>query len=297
MLEIPAKSCKVCIVPVPTVRRQRLARQLRQLRERAGLTLEDVAARTDVATSTLSRIETGQIGAKPIIVKAMLDLYGVAGADVEALVQLARDARARGWWHKYLDVIPGEYADYIALEAEATAVFNYEATLMPGLLQTEGYYQEIGRSRSDFDGVSEHVRDRLMELRLTRQRRLTEPSPLRFHGIVEESLLRRVVGSEDVMREQLEHIQQLARLENVTVQVIPTVVGSHPGLLGGFSLLTFDDPDHRPDVGYADFVAGQIFLQHEQDVTRCQALFAYLSNVALSNEESLELVGSVAGSL
>jgi hypothetical protein len=261
------------------------------------MTLEDVASRTDVATSTLSRIETGQIGAKPIIVKAMLELYGVSGPDAEALVQLARDARARGWWHKYLDVIPAEYADYIALESEATVVYNYEATLMPGLLQTVGYYEAIGRSRSEYDGVSEQVRTRLTELRVGRQRRLTEPSPLEFHGIVEETILRRVVGGEEVMREQLEHIAELARLENVTVQVIPEVVGSHPGLLGGFSILTFDDPDHRPDVGYADFVAGQIFLQHDQDLARCHSLFAYLSNVALSTEKSMELVESIARSL
>jgi transcriptional regulator with XRE-family HTH domain len=296
-LEIAAKSCKVCIVPASTVRRQRLASQLRQLRERAGLTLEDVAARTDVATSTLSRIETGQIGAKPIIVKAMLDLYGVAGADAEALVQLARDARARGWWHQYLDVIKPGYADYIALEAEAEAVYNYEPTIMPGLLQTAAYYEAIGSAGADLDSVPADVRSRLTELRLARQRRLTEWPPLRFHAIVEETLLRRVVGDEDVLREQLEHIGQLARLENVTVQVIPERVGSHPGLLGGFSILTFDDPEHRPDVGYVQFIAGQVFLQAEQEVARCHDLFRYLSTVALSNGESMELVASVAGSL
>jgi transcriptional regulator with XRE-family HTH domain len=295
-LEIAAKSCKVCIVPAPTVRRQRLASQLRHLRERAGLTLEDVAIRTDVATSTLSRIETGQIGAKPIIVKAMLDLYGVAGADAEALVQLARDAKARGWWHQYLDVIKPGYADYIALEAEAEAVYNYEPTIMPGLLQTAAYYDAIGSAGADLDSVPADVRSRLTELRLARQRRLTEWPQLRFHAIVEETLLRRVVGDEEVLREQLEHIGQLARLENVTVQVIPERVGSHPGLLGGFSILTFDDPEHRPDVGYVQFIGGQVFLQAEQEVARCHDLFRYLSTVALSKGESMELVASVAGS-
>ena len=174
---------------------------------------------------------------------------------------------------KYLDIISPGYADYIALEAEAAAVYNYEPTIMPGLLQTASYYEAIALSRSEFDAVPEDVRSRLVELRLTRKRRLTQAPPLRFHGIVEETLLRRMVGGDDVMREQLEHIESLARLENVTVQVIPEMVGSHPGLLGGFSILTFDDPDHRPDVGYADFIAGQMFLQHEQEVARCHALF------------------------
>jgi transcriptional regulator with XRE-family HTH domain len=277
------------------MRRRRLASQLRQLREQAGLTLEQVGARTDIAASTLSRIETAQIGAKPVNVRALLGLYGVTGADAGALIQLAREARRRGWWHSYSDVISAEYADYIALEAEAVAIYNYEATIMPGLLQTSDYYQAIGRS--EFYHEPDKPLSRRIEVRLRRQRRLQESPRLRFHAILEESILRRVVGGPDAMRTQLDHICDIVRLENVTVQVIPERLGSHPGLLGGFSILTFEDQDHRPDVGYTDFIAGQVFLHHEEEVARCHALFAYLRNVAFGTERSLELVASVARSL
>ena len=260
------------------------------------MTLEQVASSTDIATSTLSRIETAQIGAKPVNVRALLSLYGVTGEDAEALVQLARDARQRGWWHAYSGVISAEYADYIALEAEAVTVLNYEPTIMPGLLQTAAYYQAIGASRSEFDDLPDGTIERRTEVRLERQRRLRTSPTLTFHAILEETILHRVVGGAEVMREQLAHICEIARLENVTVQLIPERVGSHPGLLGGFSILTFDDPDHRPDVGYADFVAGQVFLQHEQEVARCHAVFTYLSTMAMSNEKSAELVASLAGS-
>jgi len=279
-------------VAAPSVRRRRLASQLRQLREHAGLTLEQVASRTDIATSTLSRIETARIGAKPVNVRALLAMYGVDGPDAEALVQLARDARQRGWWQSFADVVSSRYADYIGLESEAKVVRNYEPTIIPGLLQTKEYYLE--RALQELGDWTADDRQRRAEVRITRQRRLVAEPSLIFHAIIEESTLRRPVGTSELMQRQLQHLVDRASLPNVTLQVISEGVGVHPGLVGPFSILEFEDRVHQPDVGYAEFIGGQIFLDQTDDVHRCSALFSHLSNLALSEDESVGLISRLA---
>ena len=136
----------------PTVRRRRIARELRQLRERAGMTLDVAARQLDMSKSNLSRIENAQIGIKPRDVRAALALYQVTGADAEALIEIARGAQQRGWWQNYSDVLPEWFEFYVGLEAEAATLRTYEAESVPGLLQTEAYAREIYRLTAGEDG-------------------------------------------------------------------------------------------------------------------------------------------------
>ena len=131
---------------VPTLRRRRLAAELRRLREEAGISLDQAAKLADLAKSTLSRMETAQIGTRPLTVRALMTIYGIPDAEAESLVQLARDARKVGWWQTYSNVIPSQHADYIALESEAAVIHSYEPQLVPGLLQTERYARELIRT-------------------------------------------------------------------------------------------------------------------------------------------------------
>src|SRR5580700_3740582 len=130
----------------PTIRRRRLALELRRLRETAGLTCEQVAEHLECSASKISRVETGRVSVSPRDVRDMLDLYDVPGEQRESLVQLARDSRQKGWWHAYSDTMMPQFATYLGLESAASEIRIYEVSLIPGLLQTEDYARAVIRS-------------------------------------------------------------------------------------------------------------------------------------------------------
>jgi len=132
--------------PSPTVRRKRLGIELRQLREQARLTCEDVGQRLDCSGTRISRMETGRISVRPGDVRELLEIYGVLGEEADALVQLAREARRKGWWHTYGRVLPTWFEPYVGLESEAAALRDFQCMVVPGLLQTKEY----ARARSPF---------------------------------------------------------------------------------------------------------------------------------------------------
>jgi transcriptional regulator with XRE-family HTH domain len=154
----------------PRVRRRRLGMELRQLREDAELTIEQVAARLEVSDSKISRIENGQVGATPRDVRDMVTLYGVAGQRLDNLMQLARETREKPWWNEYSDLQP----DAAAFEAEASSILMFAPMLLPGLLQTPGYARAVLREIL-FDLPPEEI-DRRVEFRIKRQARLADSS-------------------------------------------------------------------------------------------------------------------------
>src|SRR6184192_417707 len=157
----------------PTVRRRRLASELRRLREAADLTIDEVGEKLECSASKISRIETGHVGVTPRDARDMLALYGITGDEKEALVQLAREARKKGWWHAYNEVFTGAF---VGLESDASSLHTHQALLVPGLLQTEGYIRAVVRAtRPD---APEMEVERRVRARLTRQKLLlSEPNP------------------------------------------------------------------------------------------------------------------------
>ncbi|MCM0676191.1 helix-turn-helix domain-containing protein [Micromonospora phytophila] len=220
----------------PTVRRRRIARELRQLRERAGMTLDVAARQLDMSKSNLSRIETAQIGIKPRDVRAALALYQVTGADAEALIEIARGAQQRGWWQSYSDVLPEWFEFYVGLEAEAATLRTYEAEAVPGLLQTPAYAQEVFRRTAGEEGI-----ERKVAARLRRQDVLHRDDPVELSVVLNEAVLCRPVGGKPVMGEQLTHLAKVAQLPNVTLQVLPFASGGHPAMNAPYVILTFAD--------------------------------------------------------
>lgn len=278
---------RVAPVATPTLRRRRLAAELRRLRETAGLRLDQAASEADLAKSTLSRIETAQIGCRPVVVRALLTLYGVSGPEAESLIQLARDAKQRGWWQAFGDVLTSQYADYISLESEALSVRNYEPLFVPGLLQTPQYARAV--IHAVLVSATEEEIERRVEVRTARQQRLTASVPVDFWAIIDEAALRRPTGTPEIMRDQLAHIVEMMRLPNVTVQVLPTAIGAHPGMVGSFSVLEFPD-QQQPDVVYVDCVAGELFLESESDARRVNMLYNHLRTKALDRDTSSDLI-------
>ncbi|RZQ63176.1 helix-turn-helix domain-containing protein [Amycolatopsis suaedae] len=269
----------------PTVRRRRLAGELRRLRESAGLTIDEVGEKLECSASKISRIETGHVGVNPRDVRDMLELYGLSGDQREALVQLAREARTRGWWHAYNEVFTGTF---VGLEADASSLCAFQALLVPGLLQTERYARTVIRAmRPDADEVEIKRR---VAARMARQELLTDPAPPQYWAVIDEAVLHRMVGGTEVMTEQLSRLLDVATMPHVTIQVVPFGAGAHPGMEGPFLILGFPE-QADPDVVYVDSTSSGVYLELPDDVRRYTMMFDHLRAAALRPDDSVQLIG------
>jgi transcriptional regulator with XRE-family HTH domain len=265
----------------PTVRRRRIARELRQLRERAGMTLDVAARQLDMSKSNLSRIENAQIGIKPRDVRAALALYQVTGNDAEALIEIARGAQQRGWWQNYSDVLPEWFEFYVGLEAEAATLRTYEAEAVPGLLQTEAYAREVYRLTAGEEDL-----DRKVAARLRRQDVLRGDDPVELSVVLNEAVLLRPVSEPAVMAEQMGHLETVAQLPNVTIQVLPFNAGGHPAMNSPYVLLTFADAADAAVV-YLENLSTGLALEEAAQVRSYSLVHERLRRLALDPAASL----------
>jgi transcriptional regulator with XRE-family HTH domain len=270
----------------PKVRRRRLGIELRQLREDAQYTIEQVAARLEVSDSKISRIETGQVGATPRDVRDMAALYGVTGQRMENLMQLARETREREkpWWDEYKGDLLFDFAAY---EAEASNILIFSPMVLPGLLQTADYARAIIREIR-FDLAPEQI-GRRVEFRMKRQALLTAPNPPILWAVIDEAVLRRMIGGPRTMREQFEKLVEIARLPHVTVQLLPFSVGAHAGLDGPFFIIHYDEPTDR-DLVYFEHTGREHFLDDSRAITLYSSLFDHIRAAALKPDDSIKLL-------
>ena len=269
----------------PTVRRRRLAAELRKLREKSSLTADQVSKEVGISKSTLSRIENAQVSVMVPVARSLLTLYGVAADDIEALVQIARDARKRGWWHAYDQVLPEWFSTYVGLEAEANEIKTFQTQLIPGLLQTPDYARAV-ISAEHPDAPAAEI-DRRVELRMRRQEL---DSPPRLWAIIDESVLRRPVGGASVMRAQLERLAEANGQPRVNIQVIPFAAEEYGSMGSSFSILNFSTPD--PGVVYLEYRSGSLYLDGDQ-VIEYTHLWAHLTAVALGQRASTAVLRRV----
>jgi transcriptional regulator with XRE-family HTH domain len=275
----------------PTVRRRRLASELRRLREAAGLTIDEVGDKLECSASKISRIETGHVGVTPRDVRDMLELYPIDPDAREALVQLAREARKKGWWHAYNEVFTGSF---VGLEADASSLHAYQALLVPGLLQTEDYTRCVHKAIRP-DQPDDEI-ERRVAARLARQKLLTDPQPPEYWAIIDEAVLHRTVGGPQIMRAQLNRLTETAQLPHVTLQVLPFGVGAHAGMEGPFLILGFPE-QADPDVVYVENTTTGSYLEEPSDVYRYTLMFDHLRASALNTSETLRVVKEAADRL
>lgn len=273
-----------------TLPQRQLARALRRLWEEAGLSLEEAAPKLDWSASKLSRIENAQQGVDVHWVRSMLDLYDVGGAQWTEIIDLVRATKQKGWWHAYGLGNEG----YPALEADAAVVHDYQLGYIPGLLQTADYIRAV--SRGTPPPRTEAELDRTVQIRLFRQRRLTEDPLLELVAIVDETALRRPIGEAEVMRQQLWHLVGQAALPSVCLQVLPTSLGAHQGLSGSFSVLGFADPD-EPAIAYVENAVGATHVHKDAEVRGYKLVFDRLRSEALSPHDSVALLERLAADL
>lgn len=269
----------------PTVPARRLGRELKRLREGTGKTQAEVAEWAGTYSTTISKIETGDRNAPLSVLKLMLQLYEVDAAHAEYLTQLAQQARQPGWWADYGDAVPSWFMEFVGLESAAGEVWTYEQECIPGLLQTSGYSEAMTLDSST--GSSESA-EGFARVRATRQQRLGGDAPMLLRAVLSEAALYRQVGGPEVMREQVARLRDMASRPNITVQVLPFSVGAHPGMTGPFTMLRF--AERSMDMVFLEQRGGGIYLERPVDVDVHEADFERLSDLALSEDDTVSLI-------
>ncbi|MEQ4715569.1 helix-turn-helix transcriptional regulator [Nonomuraea sp. B19D2] len=292
LAEMPGKEA---VRSGPTALRILVGAQLRRFREASGISREDAGYAIRGSHSKISRMEGGRTSFKMRDVADLLSLYGVADtAEREALLALAKQANEPTWWHDYRDVVPDWFEDYLGLEQDAALIRTYEVQFVPGLLQTEEYARAIFSLGNKGDSA-ERI-ERRVEVRMRRQRILAPPMSHKLWVVLDEAALRHRVGSPEIMRDQLEHLDRMAAQPNITVQVVPFTSGWAVGGVGPVTILRFPQAELR-DVVYLEQLAGAQYLAKESEVLPYQRLMDELGVHASPAPDTPAILRQIIGTL
>jgi transcriptional regulator with XRE-family HTH domain len=275
----------------PTVLRMILGSQLRRLREAAGVTPDQAAWELRASRSKISRMEHGRVRFKDRDVADLLTLYGITDEKLRArMLASAQDANAPGWWSKYGDLLPDWFEEYLGLEGAASVIRTFELQFVHGLFQTQSYARAVtllGHKTAPAEEI-----DRRVSLRIKRQDILASPEPPQVWSVMDESVLRRPVGGRAVMRAQLDRLAEMARLPQVTIQVIPFGGGGHAAAGGSFALLRFAEPE-LPDIVYIEQLTSALYLDDRQDIDHYREVMNDLSTEALTPDGTTQFIAEI----
>lgn len=273
----------------PTLRRRRLAAELRRLRAERGMSSTEVAREVEWSPGKLTRLERNE-GRRPSPrdVQDLCRVYQTDDRITGYLMQLARDGRRKGWWDPYDKMLSEAMTTFIGLEAEASSVLIFEPLAVPGLLQTDAYARAVIRGGPV--KIADDQVEMRAEIRLRRQKALLDDEhALQIVAVMDEAALHRQVGGCPVMGPQIEHLREMARLPNVTLHVIPFSAGAHAGMSSSFNILQFPEPTDQ-DAVFADLVAGEMFIEEPSEVKRYHAAFLHLVGAAVGAGDTLALL-------
>jgi transcriptional regulator with XRE-family HTH domain len=242
-----------------------LGRRLQDLREQAGISLEQAGRALDVTHATIRRMEKAEVGLKLPYVEKLLTTYGVTSTDeISGFLALAREANRPGWWHSFRDVLPDWFSAFVSLEGEAAVIRAYEPHYVPGLLQTPGYARAT--LRAGMPHASAEEIDRLVTLRIERQSLVRKKQAPLLWFVMDETVLRRPIGGRAVMREQMDALIEVAELPNVRLQIMPFSAGPHPAMYGPFHIFRFQLQE-IPDIAYVESLVGGVYFDERDDVS------------------------------
>lgn len=272
----------------PTVGRRQLAQDLRRHRAAAGRTIEDVARHLECSPAKVSRIETGAVKVGVHDLRAILELYGIDGPQRDELFALVRQARERGWWQAFADVVPANSGTFYGLEDGATSISQHSVSLVPGLLQTEAYARALIGS---VPGAGPEWVDRRVQLRMRRQQLLGRADPPTLNVVLDEAVLWRMIGGPEIMTAQLGHLLERGAWPHVTVQVLPFTAGAHAGAGVSFTVFGFANPPDAPVV-YREQLDSNNYLDQPDHVTPYTGALAQARDLAATVERSHELIAA-----
>ncbi len=274
----------------PTVRRRRLAAELREIRESKGKSGDAVAHALKWSPSKISRYERARTGLRPREVERLLDYYEITGPRRALLLGLAEDAAQKGWWEEFGDSLSEEYRQFIGLEHEATSIAIWHVDVVTGLLQTEGYARQIISSYSRVEPVAPGMIGRMVRVRMQRQQ-ILDREELELSVVLDESVLQRRIGDESVMYEQLQHLAREAERPNLTVQILPLDT-KHTVFGESFVIFGFgEDSDAMlQDVVSTEHLKSGFTLEGERETYLHRIAFQMLAQASLDPAASRELI-------
>lgn len=274
--------------PNPSVRSRQVSALLRTLREDQGLSGAEVAKALGMSPSKISRIETGARGLRVDDVAALLGHYQVPEQRRAQILDQVRKAEERGWWESQGLGLPQLWQALINFESRATRIQNFEALVVPGLLQTDEYTEAIISSINKT--LSKTELTNLVASRRARQAVLNRRE-LQFLAVVDEAALRRPITVSGVMRRQLRHLVDSSERPNITVRVVPLQAGQYAGLQGPFACLDFDD---EPSLVYIENHHFGMFMDEKEDIAAYRVALGNILNEALKPAESAQLIAQLA---
>ncbi len=280
----------------PSVRRRRLAAELRRLRERAGFTGEQAAERLGWSGSKLSRIETSKLGVKHEDLRLLLDLYQVGEAHSSEVLALASEpAKPASVDNTAIAAYPAGYAEFAYAEAEAISIWNWEPQVVPGLLQTESYAREVMRGWYSIFNLPPAELEIQVEARMKRKQVLMRDQPLDLSAVIDESVIHRRFGGNVIMRQQLELLTETSHMPNVDVRVLPLSV-DHPVATGPFAYMQFSQEHDvpQPDIVYLEQLDNNSYTEEVAETNKYRVTFERLRLAALDPARSRDLVFSIA---
>jgi transcriptional regulator with XRE-family HTH domain len=279
--------------PGPTLRRRKLVKELVAARTAAGMSVRQLATEIDLQAGSVSKIESGKQGLTVRNIKAIARATGLSKAKTDELVLLAADDdNDSDWLVEFRDDMPEWFELYPKLEQDANEIWSYGSELPHGLVQTPPFAEQL--ARASFPDIStDHLR-RSVELRTARQAILDRDKPTGLKIVLNEAVIRRRVGGEAVMREQLQHLIELAARPHIEIQVLPFTVGAHPGMKTGFTLLRFPEGFDDMDCVYLENENGGVWQERPDDVAHYSDVFGRLRDLALSPDDTRALLASLA---
>nr|WP_132433006.1 helix-turn-helix transcriptional regulator [Pseudonocardia endophytica] len=256
---------------------------LKRLRERAGVARADAAYEIRGSDSKMSRLEAGKVSFKERDVGDLLKMYGLTdGPDRDRVIEMARESNKSGWWQRYNEVIPSWFEDYVGLEASASRIQSYELLFVPGLLQIPEYARAlVSGGRPD---ATDPEAEQRLNLRMQRQRILRRPDAPTFWAVIDEAVLRRPIGGEDVLTAQIDHLLDMAALPSVVLQILPWHLSGYAAE-HAFTMLRFAEPE-LPDLVYLEEHTGAFYLDKRPDVEDYTRVMDRLTIDALSPDDS-----------
>jgi transcriptional regulator with XRE-family HTH domain len=281
----------------PTVRRRRLAAELRGIRESRGKSGDAVAAALKWSPSKISRYELARTGLKPREVERLLDYYEITGSRRALLISLAEDAARKGWWEEFTDVLSADYQQFIGLEHEASSIAIWHVEVVTGLLQTEAYARHIIRGYNQVEPIAPGMIERLVKVRMQRQQMLTREPGFQLSVVLDESILKRQIGDELVMYEQLQRLVYEANRPNVTLQVLP-LNAQHTVFGESFVIFRFgpDNDAMIQDVVSTEHLKNDFSVEGERETYLYRLAFQILVGASLDPASSRALILETAES-
>ena len=279
----------------PTVRRRRLAAELREIREHKGKSGDSVAAALRWSPSKISRYERARTGLRPREVERLLDYYQITGPRRALLLGLAEDAAQKGWWEEFAVSLSEDYKQFIGFEHEAAAMAIWHVDVVTGLLQTEAYARHIISSYSRVEPMPPGMIGRMVSVRLRRQQVL-DREDLKLSVVLDESVLKRRIGDESVMYEQLQRLAQEADRPNLTLQILP-LSAQHMVFGESFVVFSFRDAsDAMQDVVITEQLRNSVTLEGERETYLHRIAFQALAEASLDPAQSRALILDTAQS-